>query len=82
MHNIHPLFKSALAPYAPPPVAMIPFAVRLNVGGKPQELNIFAESSCDAIVRALDIFFEADGVMPPDGLAISAHPVSTLSMAA
>lgn len=40
MRNIHPLFKPALAPYALPPVAMIPFAVRLNVGGKPQELNI------------------------------------------
>jgi hypothetical protein len=82
MRNIHPLFKPALVPFAPPAPAMRPFAVRINVAGHPEELNVLAESSCDAIVRALDIFFEADGVMPPEGLSISAHPIAILTRAA
>lgn len=80
MRNIHPLFRPALVPFAPP--AMRPFAVRINVAGHPEELNVLAESSCDAIVRALDIFFEADGVMPTEGLSISAHPIAILTKAA
>ena len=82
MRNIHPLFKPALVPFAPPAPAMRPFAVRINVAGHPEELNALAESSCDAIVRALDIFFEADGVMPTEGLSISAHPIAILTKAA
>ena len=82
MRNIHPLFKPALAPYAPPPVAMIPFAVRLNVGGKPQELNLLAESSCDAIVKAMNLFFDDDGVVPPEGLTLCARPISPMPRAA
>ena len=82
MRNIHPLFKPALVPFAPPAPAMRPFAVRINVAGHPEELNVLAESSCDAIVRALDIFFEADGVMPTEGLSISAHPIAILTKAA
>lgn len=82
MRNIHPLFKPALVPFAPPAPAMRPFAVRINLAGHPEELNVLAESSCDAIVRALDIFFEADGVMPTEGLSISAHPIAILTKAA
>lgn len=82
MCNIHPLFKSALAPFAPLAPAMRPFVVRLNVAGHPEELNVLAESSCDAIVRAMEIFFDDDGVVPPEGLSLSAHPVATLTKAA
>ena len=82
MRNIHPLFKPALVPFAPPAPAMRPFAVRINLAGHPEELNVLAESSCDAIVRALDIFFEADGVMPTEGLSISAHQIAILTKAA
>lgn len=82
MRNIHPLFKPALVPFAPPAPAMRPFAVRINLAGHPEELNVLAESSCDAIVRALDIFFEADGVMPTEGLSIFAHPIAILTKAA
>jgi hypothetical protein len=82
MQNIHPLFKSVLVPFAPPPPAMRPFVVRINVAGHPEELNVLAASSCDAIVRAIDIFFDADGVMPPEGLSLSAHPIATLTRAA
>lgn len=82
MRNIHPLFKPAPVPFAPPAPAMRPFAVRINLAGHPEELNVLAESSCDAIVRALDIFFEADGVMPTEGLSISAHPIAILTKAA
>lgn len=82
MRNIHPLFKPALVPFAPPAPAMRPFAVRINLAGHPEELNVLAESSCDAIVRALDIFFEADGVMPTEGLSISANPIAILTKAA
>ena len=82
MRNIHPLFTPALVPFAPPAPAMRPFAVRINLAEHPEELNVLAESSCDAIVRALDIFFEADGVMPTEGLSISARPISPLTRAA
>lgn len=76
MRNIHPLFKPTLAPYAPPPVAMIPFAVRINVGGKPQELNILAESSCDAVMRAFELLFpDFDSVKPHGGLKVAVEPV-------
>lgn len=80
--NVHPLFRQALAPYAPQPIPLRPFVVTIRTGAKPEELNVLAESSCDAIVRALDIFFEADGVMPTEGLSISAHPIAILTKAA
>ena len=82
MCNVHPLFKPALVPFAPPAPAMRPFAVRINLAGHPEELNVLAESSCDAIVRAMDMFFDEDDVMPPAGLVISAHPIAALPMVA
>lgn len=63
-------------------IPMRPFVVRINVAGHPEELNVLAESSCDAIVRAMEIFFDDDGVVPPEGLSLSAHPVATLTKAA
>ena len=82
MRNIHPLFKPALVPFAPPAPAMRPFAVRINVAGHPEELNVLAASSCDAIVKAMELFFDDDGVVPPDGLTLCARPISPLPRAA
>lgn len=79
MSNIHPLFREALAPFAPP--AMRPFAVSIRTGAKPEEINVMAASSGDAITKAVDIFFDADGVAPPDGLTISASPIPNLPRA-
>ncbi len=82
MRNIHPLFKPALVPFAPPAPAMRPFAVRINVAGHPEELNVLAESSCDAIVKAMELFFDDVGVVPPEGLTLCARPISPLTRAA
>lgn len=82
MRNIHPLFKPALVPFAPPAPAMRPFAVRINVAGHPGELNVLAESSCDAIVNAMELFFDDDGVVPPGGLTLCARPISPMPRAA
>ena len=71
--NVHPLFRQALAPYAPKPIPMRPFVVTIRTGAKPEELNVLAASSCDAIVKAMELFFDDDGVVPPEGLTLCAR---------
>lgn len=82
MNNVHPLFRDALAPFAPAPVkvspAMRPFAVSIRIAGKPQTINVLAFTTCDAI----DIFFDGNDPMPADGLEIEAHPFNVLPSAA
>lgn len=62
--------------------ALRPFVVTIRTGAKPEELNVLAASSCDAIVKAMELFFDDDGVVPPEGLSLSAHPIATLTKAA
>ena len=80
--NVHPLFRQALAPYAPQPIPMRPFVVTIRTGAKPEELNVLAASSCDAIVKAMELFFDDDGVVPPEGLTLCARPISPVPRAA
>lgn len=86
MNNVHPLFRDALASFAPAPVkvspALRPFAVSIRIAGKPQTINVLAFTTCDAICNAIDIFFDGDEPMPADGLEIEAHPLNLLPSAA
>lgn len=82
MCQVHPLFRLAPANDAYVGQPLRPFVVRVQTGAKSEELNVLATSSCDAIVRAMDLLFEDDAVMPPTGLFISAHPIATLPMVA
>lgn len=59
-----------------------PFVVQIRSAGRPAELTILAKTSCDAIVRAIDLFFGDEDVVPSEGLSISAHPVASLTRAA
>ena len=82
MCNVHPLFRQALAPYAPQPIPLRPFAVTIRIAGKPQTINVLAFTTCDAICNAIYIFFDGDEPMPADGLEIEAHPMNLLPSAA
>lgn len=86
MNNVHPLFRAAIAPFAPAPVkvspTLRPFEVSIRIAGEPQTVNVLAFTSCDAICNAIDIFFDGDEAMPADGLEIEAHPMNLLPSAA
>jgi hypothetical protein len=86
MNNVHPLFREALAPFAPAPVkvspALRPFEVSIRIDGKPQTINVLAFTSCDAICNAIDMFFDGDEPMPADGLEVFARPMNFLPSAA
>lgn len=85
MNNVHPLFRDALAPFAPAKVkaapTMRPFAVSIRIAGKPQTINVLAFTTCDAICKAIDIYFDGEEPMPADGLEIEAHPMNLLPAA-
>lgn len=49
MSNIHPLFREALAPFAPP--ALRPFAVSIKTATAPEDINVIACTSCEAITK-------------------------------
>lgn len=76
MSNIHPLFREALAPFAPP--ALRPFAVSIRTATVPEDINVMAYTSCDAICKAIDLFFDGDEEKSLDGLVVIARPLDTL----
>lgn len=80
MNTIHPLFQDALRTIAPTGPAMQPYAVTIRMVGKTEAINIIASNACDAITRAVDIYFDGDDM--PDGLAIDARPMNILRNAA
>lgn len=62
---------------------MLPFRVTVTVPNRiPEQLSILAASSCDAIVKAMELFFDDDGVVPPEGLTLCARPISPMPRAA
>lgn len=88
MNNVHPLFCTALAPFAPAPAPVNispvprPFAVSIRADGKTETINVLAFTSCDAICNAIDIYFDGEEPMPADGLGIEATPLNLLPRAA
>jgi hypothetical protein len=87
MNNVHSLFRQALAPYAPAPAVKVspvlrPFAVSIRTNGKPEQVNVLAFTTCDAVCKAIDIFFDGEEAMPTEGLSIEAHPINILPHAA
>ena len=56
------------------PIRLRPFAVTIRTGDRPEALNILAASSCDAIVKAMELFFDDDGVVP-NGLYVCSRPI-------
>lgn len=46
------------------------FEVELHIGAKSETLNVLAFTSCDAIVRAIDIYFDGEDPMPVEGMMI------------
>lgn len=51
------------------------YCVTVKTARGVETLNVLAFTSCDAIVRALDILFDGEQPMPDDGMAISAYPI-------
>lgn len=84
MGSIHPLFRQAAANssalIAP---AMKPFKVRIGTGTNASyELSIMAFTACDAITKAIDIYFDGDDEMPTAGLVVDAEPLNFIPQAA
>lgn len=74
--SIHPVFREALAPFAPPaPKPMRLFAVNIMSGAAPEEIRIMAQTSSDAIRMVLGIYMDGDEDMPLDGLTVSVRPI-------
>ncbi len=46
------------------------FEVELHIGAKSETLNVLAFTSCDAITRAIDIYFDGEDPMPVEGMMI------------
>ena len=82
MNNIHPLFHGALRAISPASQELKPFAVTLRMADKTEAINVLAFTACDAITRAIDIYFDGEDQMPMDGLAIDAKPMNLLRSAA
>lgn len=82
MNNIHPLFHGALRAIAPASQALKPFAVTIRMADKTEVVNIMAINASDAITRAIDIYFDGEDCMPPDGMAIDARAMSDKKRAA
>lgn len=51
------------------------YSVVVKTARGTETLNVLAFTSCDAIVRALDLLFDGEQPMPCDGMAISAYPL-------
>ena len=51
------------------------YCVTVKTSGGTETLNVLAFTSCDAIVRALDILFDGEQPMPVDGMSISAYSI-------
>jgi hypothetical protein len=84
MGSIHPLFHSAAAnSSALTAPAMKPFKVRIGTGtSQTYELSIMAFTACDAITKAIDIYFDGDEEMPSAGLVVDAEPLNLIPQAA
>jgi len=81
MNNVHPLFKTALASITPrKQPGLKPFCVSIRFNGQTHELNTVAFTACDAITRAIDLYFDGEEVMPDD-LRIEAQPMNLLPAA-
>lgn len=86
MNNVHPLFSSAIAPFAPARAPAMPalrhFDVSIRIGAQVRQVSVLAFTTCDAICNAIDAYFDGDEEMPTDGLEIEAHPATNLPRAA
>ncbi len=79
MNNVHPIFKPVIAHIAPPVAPSLrQFAVSIKTATAPEDINVMAYTSCDAICKAIDLFFDGDEAMPVDGLVVIARPLDTL----
>lgn len=89
MNNVHPIFRQALSNVIPLATvvadaakALKPFVVSIYIGQRsPEEISVLAFTSCDAICKAIEIYFDGDEQMPED-MAIVAHPIYNLPKAA
>lgn len=76
MSNIHPLFREALAPFAPP--ALRPFSVFFDMVGEGEDetVNVMAYTCCDAITKAVDLLFDGGRSMPVAGVQVTVEPLA------
>ena len=51
------------------------YCVTVKTARGVETLNVLAFTSCDAIVRVIDILFDGEQPMPADGMAVSAYPM-------
>ena len=51
------------------------FTVTVKTSAGAKQINVLAFTTCDAVVRALDILFDGEQPMPRNGLTISAFPM-------
>lgn len=53
------------------------YCVNVKTARRTERLNVLAFTSCDAIIRALDLLFDGEEAMPCEGIAINAYPLLT-----
>ncbi len=51
------------------------YSVVVKTAKRTDTLNVLAFTSCDAIVRALNLLFDGEQPLPCEGIAISAFPL-------
>ncbi len=54
---------------------MTAYSVVVRTAEITETVNVLAFTTCDAIVRAIDILFDGEQPMPCNGLRISAYPM-------
>jgi hypothetical protein len=75
MNNVHPIFREALAPFAPVVFKpMCAFTVTIGINGVRHDLNVMNRNASDATIQALKLFFDDDDEMPKR-MAITVHPM-------
>ena len=51
------------------------YTVTVKTADGTEQINVIGFTTCDAILRAIDILFDGDEPMPLGGLSIAAHPM-------
>lgn len=80
MSNVHQMFE-VMAKTHPASLPRL-YTVTIWIGEKTETVTILAFTTCDAIVKAIDLHFDGDQPMPSAGLEIKAEPFDYFPRAA
>lgn len=75
------LIKLPETPVAKQPPKLQAFDVVITTGAGSTQITAIGFTTCDAVVKAIDTFFDGDDEMPVDLLKIEARPASLKKVA-